>query len=237
MRTAERAHPRRRRTRAGLAIAALLVCVPQAAMGDGDPASDFLLSQPVFVPYSAPSPQLRATLFALAEAAKRAGCQTRVAVIQRKVDLGAIPQLLGKPKTYARFLGAELRFAYRGQLLVVMEQGYGLTRNGAPVPGADRTLAGIPPPAGNSPDQLTTAAIGALRHVCAASGFRLPTNAELARASAGSGGASVSTFTSFLSRNRTLLLAGVIVLCGLVAAGSLLIAAGGSDRPRRGADE
>ena len=80
-------------------------------------------------------------------------------MIQSKLDLGAIPQLLGKPRTYARFLGAELRFAYRGQLLTAMHNGYGLTRNGNPVPGADKILSGIPLPKGNTPDELTQAAI------------------------------------------------------------------------------
>lgn len=224
-----------RAARIGLAFAALILCAPQRAAADGDPASDFLLVQPVFVPYSAPSPQLHAELLALAQASKRAGCETRVAVIQSKLDLGAIPQLLGKPGTYARFLGAELRFAYRGQLLVVMHNGYGLTRNGNPVPGSDKILAGVPPPRGNTPDQLTEAAIAGLRHVCAAQGFRLPTNPQLL-SPPGSGSSAVSPITSFLSRNRTLLLAGLIVICGLVAAGALLVAAAGSDGSGGGAE-
>lgn len=211
----------------GLAVAALSLCVPGRATADGDPASDFLLVQPVFVPYSAPSPQLHAELLALAQASKRGDCQTRVAVIQSKLDLGAIPQLLGKPRTYARFLGAELRFAYRGQLLVVMHDGYGLTRDGNPVPGSDKILAGIPLPRGTTPDALTQAAITALRHVCAAQGVSLPVNPQLSSAG-GSGSSVVSPVTSFLSRNRTILLAGVIVVCGLVAAGALLVAAAGS---------
>ncbi len=33
---------------------------------------------------------------------------------------------MGKPQTYARFLGSELRFIYKDNLLVVMPQGFGI---------------------------------------------------------------------------------------------------------------
>ena len=40
-------------------------------------------------------------------------------------DLGSVPSLWRKPRTYARFLGAELTFLYRQRLLVVMPNGFG----------------------------------------------------------------------------------------------------------------
>ena len=174
---------------------------PSPAYADGDPASDFLVSQRVFVPFNAPRPQLKQELIALAIEAKRAGFPIRVAVIQAKADLGAIPQLYGKPETYARFLGAELRWIYTNRLLVVMRQGYGYTRRSADQ-GLCR-LAGVAAAAsGNSPDQLTQAAITAVRRLATAAGHPLPVLHARPVASRPSG--------SFLSQNRTLI-AGALV--------------------------
>ena len=46
-------------------------------------------------------------------------------MIGSRTDLGAVPQLFGKPGTYAKFLGAEIRTFYTGRLLIVMPQGIG----------------------------------------------------------------------------------------------------------------
>ena len=129
-----------------LALSTLLCLTPGAGWADGDPASDYLLFQPVFTPVHPPSTSLKQRLIALADAAKKQGFPIRVAVIQAPIDLGAVPQLLGRPATYARFLGAELRFAYRGRLLVVMQQGYGYTQKGKPVPGGAKLLRSIAKP-------------------------------------------------------------------------------------------
>jgi hypothetical protein len=175
---------------------------PSPAYADGDPASDFLVSQRVFVPFNAPRPQLKQELIALAIEAKRAGFPIRVAVIQAKADLGAIPQLYGKPVTYARFLGAERRWIYTNHLLVVMRQGYGYTRAGQPIKGSANSLASLPPPDGNSPNQLTQAAITAVQRLATAAGHPLPVLHARPVASRPSG--------SFLSQNRTLI-AGALV--------------------------
>jgi hypothetical protein len=157
------------------AAASLCLSAPSAAVADGDPASDFLVSQRVFVPFHAPTPVLKQQLVALAYAAKREGFLIRVAVIQSAHDLGANPELLGKPKIYARFLGAELLWVHkRNRLLVVMGQGYGYTRGGHPITGAANAVAALPHPAGNSPDELTRAAIVALRRLAADAGHPLP---------------------------------------------------------------
>jgi hypothetical protein len=197
-------------------VAVLFAALAGIARGDGDPASDYLLTQPAFVPFNPPSPALRAELTGLAAASAKRGYPVRVAVIQSKRDLGAIPQLLGKPGVYARFLGAELRFAYRGRLLVVMQQGYGFTKNGNPDQQGMRTLAGVPKPAGNSSDQLTQAAITALRRVAAGAGHPLPANvAEVTPSTGGGGGSGISTVE---------IAAGVVVLA-LIAVGLLLFLA------------
>jgi hypothetical protein len=162
-------------------------------------------------------------LTALAAASAKQGYPVRVAVIQSKNDLGAIPQLLGKPGEYARFLGAELRFAYRGRLLVVMQQGYGFTRNGNPDHQGIRTLAAVPKPAGNSSDQLTQAAITALRRVAAGAGHPLP--AKVASVTPSTGGGSGDSTVEIVG--------GVVVLALLAVAGLLFFAR----RPAAGAGD
>ena len=57
-------------------------------------------------------------------------------MIGNKTDLGAVPQLWGKPQTYARFLGSELRFIYKDTLLVVMPQGFGINGSVRAIEGA-----------------------------------------------------------------------------------------------------
>jgi hypothetical protein len=159
---------------AAAALVALDASVPSSAVADGDPASDFLVGHRVFVPFQDPNPILVQQLTTLVREATRNQFPIKVAVIQARQDLGANPQLLGKPEIYARFLGAELRWRYRNALLVVMVEGYGYTRTGRPVRGSARAVAELPRPAGNSPDDLTRAAIAALRRLAAASGHPLP---------------------------------------------------------------
>ena len=99
-----------------------------------------------------------------------AGLPIKVAVIGNKTDLGAVPQLWGKPQTYARFLGAELRFVYKDTLLVVMPQGFGI--NG-PFPQARRRWRrshGIDPRKDPTPEGLTDSADKALRALATADG-------------------------------------------------------------------
>ena len=116
----------------------LLVAACVAATGaraDGDPASDYLLTQQAFV-----SPNARVSTGDLARLSeslavlRRAGYTIRVAVIQSRFDLGAVTVLDGKPGLYARFLSQELRFVYKRRLLVVMPNGYGVADDGRAVP-------------------------------------------------------------------------------------------------------
>jgi hypothetical protein len=153
-----------------------------AALADGDPASDVLLFQPAFFPYSGPSAAAKGELLGAVAAAKRAGFTVRVAVISSKRDLGADPELFGQPRLYARFLDAELRSArYLGALVVVMPQGYGTAAGGTlnaagtkftPRPAGPllRAAARLRPPAGADPDTLTRAGVAAVRAVAAAAG-------------------------------------------------------------------
>jgi hypothetical protein len=98
---------------AAVAVAVAVSAVASVALADGDPASDFLLAQPTFVPFDANVSKARADeLTAIVAEAKKRGYTIRVALIAKPFDLGAVPSLYGKPKTYARFLGQELFFLY-----------------------------------------------------------------------------------------------------------------------------
>jgi hypothetical protein len=129
--------------RAALILVALLCCV-SAANADGDPASDYLYTQEVFVPFDVKVPKAKQdTLASTIEGANRAGYRIRVAIIGSAYDLGAVPSLWHKPRTYARFLGAELEFVYKGRLLIVMPNGFGFFWSGHDVSREYGTLAKI----------------------------------------------------------------------------------------------
>ena len=114
------------------------------ARADGDPASDVLLSDNVFLSYQSPygSAEGRA-LEALAKEAKQQHFPMRVAVITQIADLGAIGGLYGKAQRYADFLASEITFVYRGTLVVAMNGkpgGFGVHGPGA-TPAARRATA------------------------------------------------------------------------------------------------
>jgi hypothetical protein len=154
-----------------LVVLAALLAAP-AARADGDPASDYLIGQKVFFPYDlkvAPTGQQQIT--ALVDEANRAGYRIRVAMIWSSYDLGSVTSLWRRPKTYARFLGAELRYVYRDRLLIVMPNGFGFNRSGHPATKEYATLSKIavqPGPAG-----FVDATRTAVQRLAAASGVKL----------------------------------------------------------------
>jgi hypothetical protein len=118
---------------------------PAIAPADGDPASDTLYKQNVFLPSSTKvTPRLARELHQATAAAQGSGKPVRVALIAAPSDLGAVPSLYGRPAAYARFLGMELQFVYPGRVLVVMPQGAALSQKGRLVPTAtvDHTMVG-----------------------------------------------------------------------------------------------
>jgi hypothetical protein len=154
------------------AMLAAAVCAVPAARADGDPASDYLLSQSTFVPFDANVPKAQAEqLNAIVADAKEKGFTIRVALISREFDLGAVPSLWRKPKTYARFLGQELFFVYKGRLLVVMPNGYGVSRAGKALPRAQRVADELPKPGAGA--ALASAATRAVQRLAAQSGVRV----------------------------------------------------------------
>ena len=166
-------------------LAAVLGAAP--AHADGDPASDVLATQPVFLPQDAGIPAGAQTqLAALLKTAQRNRHPIRVAVIATPADLGSITQLWRRPQTYARFLGEELSLTYRGPLLVIMPNGFGLSGFSGSLARAARALSGIRPSQRGA--QLGTTAISAVERLAAASGhpLRPPANASAAAPTAAS---------------------------------------------------
>jgi hypothetical protein len=149
---------------------ALVAAAP--ALADGDPASDFLLTQKVFLPYDARISSARSRqLAALVSDAARDGYPIRVALIASPTDLGSVTALWAKPQQYAKFLAAEVSFAYHGRLLIVMPAGLGTYQLGHPSGSQHRALAGVK--VGPGANGLAATAITAVERLAAARGITL----------------------------------------------------------------
>jgi len=126
-----------------LVVLAALLAAP-VARTNGDPASDILLTNPVYFPIDATlSDSDRAKLLQTVADAKQRGYPIRVALIPFTSDLGTAVSLWRHPQDYAKFLGSELAFVYKNRLLVVQPSGFGFYDRGKPVAkehGADHVL-------------------------------------------------------------------------------------------------
>ena len=155
-----------------VAAAAALVAVP-AAFANGDPASDVLLTQKVFVGPEVPVSKGKLdALQKTVDAANAKGYPIRVAVIAFTGDLGTAVSLWRQPQSYSRFLGSELAFVYRNRLLIAMPSGFGFYHGRKPVAKEKAVLAKIPP--GKTPTALTESTTQAVRALAAADGVVLP---------------------------------------------------------------
>jgi hypothetical protein len=140
-----------------LVLAGLSLLRPVSARADGDPASDVLFGQDVFLPLGGGvSNPVNRALVRATKTARANGGEIKIALIANAMDLGAVPGLFGRPADYARFLGTELKFVYGGRLLVVMPQGVALSQHGRLLPMAGR-IKSIP--LGSSPESLAEAAL------------------------------------------------------------------------------
>ena len=156
-------------------VAALVVVSGGVARADTDPASTYLVDNQVFLNSQSTgvSPAQRRLVAAVASA-NRAGFAIRVAVISSDYDLGAVPELWDKPRTYARFLGVELsRADMRHRLLVVMPNGFGFNWPGHPTARTYGLLATVSPDS-RAGAGLAAAAEVAIRRLARASGVTLP---------------------------------------------------------------
>jgi hypothetical protein len=197
------------RSRLALLTAALLLLValvPPLARADGDPASDVLLGENVFYPYTpVVSPSVQNTLQAEVAAAHKAHFPIKVALIASPVDLGVIPDLFGKPQQYARFLDQEISFQGFQPLLVVMSTGFGTLGLSARVTAAVATLT---KPVGGTSTDLAKAAITAIAKLASVDGHPVSGVSGVPGGGGGSGGGSSALIV-------------VLVLVALACAGAL----------------
>jgi cytochrome oxidase Cu insertion factor (SCO1/SenC/PrrC family) len=185
-----------RRTLLGVVLAVFAVCavgvLAPAARADGDPGSDVLVYQNLFVAADAnvSIPQ-QVELGDLLTSADQAGFPIRVAIISQPDDLGAITALWQKPAAYASFLGTELSLTYAQRLIIVMPNGFGFNWQGHPSTAAYKVLDGLHIGSGGS--GLVTAAETGVRALARASGVRLAAPASPASGSAAGGTAQGAT--------------------------------------------
>jgi hypothetical protein len=175
---------RRVQARVPAALAALALLVPATAFANGDPASDVLLQAKVYFPTQRVSVEAANSLKALVNKANAKGYPIRVALIKDETDLGTVPNLLNQPQKYAEFLAPETAFAYKGDLLVVMPTGVGVTQTDQ-TPAPATAVEGMQVEAGGSPDGLAQTAEEAVTKLAAAAGHPL----EATKKGGGGGGA------------------------------------------------
>lgn len=175
------------------AIVASALAAPAAALANGDPASDILLQLKVYFPNQRVGvPEARA-LNRVVNEANAKGYTIRVALIRDATDLGTVPNLLDHPQQYAEFLGPEIRFVYKGDLLVVMPNGLGLVSTG-PKPPPSKAIQGLQVEAAGSPNGLALTAGEAVRRLAAAAGHPLASSKK----SGGSSGAIIAIVVAVL---------------------------------------
>jgi hypothetical protein len=153
-------------------VAAALVAVP-LARANGDPASDVLITNQVYIGPEVPiSNSDRNALTKTVAAANERGYPIRVALIPFTSDLGTAVSLWGHPQDYAKFLGSELAFVYTKPLLIAMPSGFGVYHRNKPVAKEQRVLARVP--SGKTPAAVAQQTTKAVRALAAADGITLP---------------------------------------------------------------
>jgi hypothetical protein len=190
-----------------LAVAAALAALPAPALADGDPASDYLLSEDVYLPLAPGiSPDLGRTITDLLKSTRKAGFPLRVAIIAAPRDLGAVPQYFGHPQSYAPFLESEIAFNTKKPLLVVMPTGYGVA---AMPTGAENGLNGFAPPKSAQGEDLGRATVGAIVKLSKAAGHPVPAP-KIPTAGSGGGGGGTSPLIIFVVPVALLAIGGVL---------------------------
>jgi hypothetical protein len=148
---------------------------PPAALGDGDPASDVLVSAELFNPIDSGIPASTVgRLEDVLAASAKAGFSIRVALINSANDLGTVTALWQQPRAYARYLWIELSVVNDGQVLVVMPNGFGLygPNQGAHAITAAELRVGAPSPARGI--RLASSALVAVTSLARADGHPIP---------------------------------------------------------------
>jgi hypothetical protein len=130
--------------RRAVVLATLLAMLaPAAARADGDPASDELPVEDVYLPVTPPSADAAASLRQSVAAVFAGGDRLKVAVIGTLDDMGSVTQLMNQQQDYAKFLSIELSGFYVGPLLVAMPTGFGYYDGGRATTQAQSVLSGL----------------------------------------------------------------------------------------------
>jgi hypothetical protein len=194
-----------------LGLTLLAAAAPAAALADGDPPSDVLITDTVYLPYQPPEVATVKKLRSVVDATRKAGQPVRVAVIASPQDLGAVANLYGHPREYARLLAQELgnpiepgAKGHREELIVVMPAGIGTS---AVPPEVDRKLRNVELPSGASSDDLASAAGYGVQELAAATGHPVPAAFDRPKADSGGAGA----LTAVLVVLALLVLVGVLI--------------------------
>jgi hypothetical protein len=170
-----------------LLASSLILCVGFTAgvgqaRADGDPASDVLAEQELFLPWDAGvSATQQAVIAALLRDLDRDRQPLRAALIASSGDLGSVTTLWRKPQVYAEFLGDELSLVYTGPLLVVMPNGFGFDHLGQSAATIRSALSRIDAPTPG--EGLGRVSITAIRRIAAAFGDRIDVSSAEAAAS------------------------------------------------------
>ena len=185
-----------------LLLVVVVLYTPAAARANGDPASDYLLLQSIFLPFNAKvDGDVTERLTDTIKEAGKADFPIKVAVIGSRYDLGTAFSLYNKAQRYSEFLGLELSFQYQGRLLVVMPNGYGYSINGKASPAGIKVVQKLPAPGKDATKQVEGATV-AIRRLAAADGIVV--------SSGGRGGSE--------TRDRLVIAAGAVALVALLAA-------------------
>jgi cytochrome oxidase Cu insertion factor (SCO1/SenC/PrrC family)/thiol-disulfide isomerase/thioredoxin len=229
-------------------LVALLVAggVPATVLGDGDPGSDVLVYQSLFVASDAGlSIGQQVELTGVLRSAARAGVPVRVAIIAHPDDLGAVTALWHKPRAYARFLGYELSLSYKQRVVVVMPTGLGFYWLDHSSATAYRSLAHLS--VGPGGPGLVAAAQAAVARLAATAGVQLPAPGTAAKAAASGSHAGKSvarTVSAPAGRSQApaasrggvpavlIILLGVVVVGALGSGGILVLRRRVRARPR-----
>lgn len=227
----------RRRFRAIALLLALLIGVPVAvAHADGDPGSDVLVFQNLFVGADAGLTVAQQAQFGqLLSSADRAGFPIRVAIIASPADLGAVTALWNKPRAYASFLGIELSLAYKQRLLVVMPGGFGFNWPGHSVTPVYGELANVPIRPGGA--GLLNGARSAVQALAGADGIKLgspsPARSQPATATRAGSGSTATAAGRSTDDSVAIIAAALAAIAALAAGTRVAVLRRGSNRPKR----
>jgi hypothetical protein len=159
--------------RLAIATALTALVAAPAAHANGDPPSDVLPFEDVYLPAEPPSQDVAESLRGAVRRAREAGYPLKVAVIHAEVDLGPLANAYGRPQQYADYLVTELprhtASSQGARILVVSPSGAGIA--GVEFSPQERRAARtIHVTTGATPDQLVRATQSTVEGMAKAAG-------------------------------------------------------------------